>query len=419
MAISQNFPDEGPSLNLNFANSRTLDSRITFTRSSTGTYMNENGLITLAAADSPRFDHSYDENNVESLGLLIEESRTNIQSYSIPNSSNWTTFGATLTENNAISPDGTLTATLFTGTTDNAHFIYRDQTISSSTTYTQSYFVKAGTTNYVQIAPSTGFDSSYQNFDLGNGVLGNGDISTYGGTASITAYPNGWYRISVTMTSTSGGSGRRMVLASITSATDLRLDSAENKTFYVWGAQLEAGSFPTSYIPTTSASVTRSADLASITGTNFSSWFNPSEGTINITYKMGLKTSSTRVFQINNSSTTFQNVIDIVSGSGTGQGGYFFVNTNSVNQGNSVAVNNTGNENTIFKVAGAYKENDLSGGSNKTTQFFTDDVATLPTGLDRVVFSQWDFGSLLCGHLQQVSYYPKRLSNDQLQNLTK
>ena len=82
MSISQNFPDEGPSLNLNFASSRILDPRITFTRTSTGTYLSNNGLVTIASANTPRFDHSYNGSNVQSLGLLIEESRTNLVTYS-------------------------------------------------------------------------------------------------------------------------------------------------------------------------------------------------------------------------------------------------------------------------------------------------------------------------------------------------
>ena len=80
MSINQNFPEVSPSLTLDFANSRRLDPRITFTRSSTATYVGSNGLIKTAPVDEARFDH--DPETLESLGLLIEESRTNLISYS-------------------------------------------------------------------------------------------------------------------------------------------------------------------------------------------------------------------------------------------------------------------------------------------------------------------------------------------------
>ena len=105
MSISQNFPDEGPSLNLNFASSRILDPRITFTRTSTGTYTDKNGLVTIAPTDTPRFDHSYDGSNVQSLGLLIEESRSNLVTYSEDYSINTTTINASITTNTITAPD--------------------------------------------------------------------------------------------------------------------------------------------------------------------------------------------------------------------------------------------------------------------------------------------------------------------------
>ena len=84
MSISQNFPAISPTLNLNFARSKKLDPRITFTRTSSATRTNAQGLIEVVSADTPRFDHSYNSStgSVNSLGLLIEESRTNLISYS-------------------------------------------------------------------------------------------------------------------------------------------------------------------------------------------------------------------------------------------------------------------------------------------------------------------------------------------------
>ena len=113
MSISQNFPEEGPTLNLNFAGSRTLDPRITFTRTQTtsngSTYMGRDGLIKYAGPDEPRFDHRYVNGEIESLGLLIEEMRQNLLDYSA-NFNNWSKVRSYISGVNVLSPDGTETA---------------------------------------------------------------------------------------------------------------------------------------------------------------------------------------------------------------------------------------------------------------------------------------------------------------------
>ena len=258
MSINQNFPNVFPSVSLDFENSKTLDPRITFTRSSVGTYVGADGLIKTAAADEPRFNH--DPETGKSLGLLIEELRTNIHTYSIPDS-NWTQSNCTLTLNNAIAPDNTQTASLFTGTGGSSvgHYIYLNHP-TQETFYTQTFFVKAGTTEFVQIATSTGWQARYANFQLtGDGVVGNEDIV---GPVTIEKYPNGWYRIRVTEKAivSYAGNSARMILSSVDSLTASRISNSSEKTFYVWGAQIEAGLFPTSYIPTSGSTLTRSQD---------------------------------------------------------------------------------------------------------------------------------------------------------------
>ena len=104
------------------------------------------------------------------------------------------------------------------------------------------------------------------------------------------------------------------------------------KRFIIGEHKLEEGSFPTSYIPTSGSTVTRAGETAKITGTNFSSWFNNTEGTIDVSYRLGLNTHDHRVFQIGKS-TTNNDFIDVVTASGGGQGGYVYVNYGGVNQG--------------------------------------------------------------------------------------
>ena len=79
LEFSDDYPTIEPSLKLNFADARALDPRITFTRASTATYVGRDGLIKTAGVNEARFDH--DPTTGESLGLLIEEERTNL----IPN----------------------------------------------------------------------------------------------------------------------------------------------------------------------------------------------------------------------------------------------------------------------------------------------------------------------------------------------
>jgi hypothetical protein len=98
-------------------------------------------------------------------------------------------------------------------------------------------------------------------------------------TASIQAYANGWYRCSATNTCASGASAR--ISNFVNNDSFARSYAGDvTKGLFIWGAQLEAGAFPTSYIPTTTAAATRSADVASITGANFSSWYRQNEGTV-------------------------------------------------------------------------------------------------------------------------------------------
>jgi hypothetical protein len=233
---------------------------------------------------APRFDHN--PTTGESLGLLVEEQRTNQLVQSEDFSTTWPTnsLNVTITSDQSTSPAGTSTADLIVPTTGSAviHAFRQFSSVTSGTTYTQSIFVKAAGYNVVQIAASTGFDGSgtfYRNFLLSTGQLSaNGTIS-----GAITAFPNGWYRISVTAAATSTQSAGRFninILPSDEATANYNYIGDGTSGVYAWGAQLEAGAFPTSYIPTTTASVTRSADVASITGTAFSSWYRQNEGTV-------------------------------------------------------------------------------------------------------------------------------------------
>ena len=308
MSISQNFPNTRPSLNLNFARSKTLDPRITFTRTFTGTYVDESGVIRNAVADEPRFDH--DPVTGECLGLLVEESRSNLITYSeqFDNAAWGTSPVYTVGIDSTTAPDGTTSAEkLIRDTTNTQAQIYRNITgISTDTKFTLSCFCKSA--EWSKIGLREGVATGYwETFDLSVGEkIDNGS----GTTSTITPYPNEWYRISMTLTTTETQTsyGVRIIPLpdSYTSGTPYVNQSGNDVDgLYLWGAQLEEGAFPTSYIPNgTDSQATRNPDNVSMTGDNFSDWYNQSEGSILWRGTIhSIPISGSRIFEIYNSST--------------------------------------------------------------------------------------------------------------------
>ena len=196
--------------------------------------------------------------------LLVEEQRTNLllRSAEFDNAS-WTKSNASVTANSISAPDGTATAdTLIEDTATNTHLVQISGiSVTNGTAYTLSCYAKPAGRNFVQLLLTGGFVSNVQAIvDLTNGTVG----TTLGSpVVTVTSLVNGWYRVSITATTTS------------TTTTTVQIRVASNSTsgfyqgdgtsgIYIWGAQLEVGAFPTSYIPTTTAAVTRSASLADL-----------------------------------------------------------------------------------------------------------------------------------------------------------
>ena len=400
-----------PTLNLDFANSQSLDKRITFSRGSIGTRVNRNGLIETIPANLPRFD--FDPVTGECRGLLIEESRQNLLTYS-DDFSLWSVSNGSVQSNVITAPDGNTTADKLVenSASGNKEVSRSSITFTSGTSLTFSCFVKAEERNLFRFGFTTGFFASGTSayFNLSNGTVSliQGGITS----ASIIPYPNGWYRCVATVLPTSSGSGN-VHITLVRSGTQPNYVGDGTSGIYLWGAQLEEGAFPTSYIPTEASTRTRAADNARITGKNFSEWYRPDEGTIysKQTFNGTLPNENYgSVWAINN----YPN--DIVMTYNPNNFAGFFVRNNYVVQ---VSSSPTVNVKVPFKNIVTVKTKDFVQISNVFSPQ-TNTSGVLPNVVGPFVIG----GSVSNGikgsqTISRLTYYPVRLSNSQLQTLTK
>lgn len=387
-----------PKLALDFTTA-SLDPRITFTRAGdTATVVNSTGLIEGVLANTPRFD--YDPITLVCKGLLIEEARTNLLLNSNDFTSTWVNSG-TVTANNAISPDGTLNAAKFEGGVS-----YQDVVkAASAITYTTSLYFKQGSGN-LTLRLSDGLVANYAQvvFNLATGVISTA-ASVLGNftnaSATISSAGGDYYRVTLTCTSNT--------------VTTIRTRYAFTGTGnYTWlyGAQLEAGAFATSYIPTTTTALTRNADVATMTGTNFSSWFNASEGTFVANFVARVSTSGpTGVFSANNSSSSYAIDNRVQSGYVFGRVADGGVNQCFINMG---AVTTSQTVSSVL----AYKANDFIAARNGASPV-TDTSGTVPTLPNRMLLGGIDNNAFpLNSHLVALRFYPQHLTSDEVQSFS-
>lgn len=368
--------------------------------------------LMFASPDQPRFDH--DVLTGESKGLLIEESRTNLISYSEDfTASFWNeNRSGTITNdhilpNQTISPDGVSLASKIVPTNNNGvHYIATSnlENISQNTVYSASFYVKAAEIDTIAIAFKK-YDGSvnWVNFDLTN--ITATPVHTFD-DYSIQDVGNGWRKCVVSLNlGTGSGSNPGLLYMYVKEASAWTGNNYDG--VYVWGAQVEAGSFPTSYIKTSGASATRSADNASITGENFSSWYRQDEGSL---YSEVNTLASSSHSRISMSDGTSSNRIFISNGIYP-----LYINKNGdiqVRESSGAIVN------VYSKRAAGLKKNDfalsIDGGDP-----LLDTSGDLPL-VDRLAFSTSHiFDNHVNGHIKKLSYYPQRLTNEQLQQLTK
>ena len=419
-----------PTFSRDFAGEKTLNNgtgpAITFTRASNATFFDASGVLQTASNNEPRFDH--DPATGASRGLLIEETRTNLLERSAEfDNAYWTKLRSSVTANSTTAPDGTASAdTLVEDTTTNTHSVYRPITHSgAASTVTYSIFAKQKERPRVQfdLIATVGSDSTGVRctFNLLNGTAGSvlgtqtGTGSPGTGTASITNVGNGWYRCSLTLVPTAGiAPTTNQIYVSTHNGTGASYTGDNTSGLYIWGAQLEAGAFATSYMPTASAAATRSADSAVVTP--ISGFYNGTEGTIYNEFSVPVLDGASIVrgiVTITNS--TFSNRL-VAGFRGTGAQFFTLVN-NNVEDLNVTGTAGLIVANAVAKSCVAYKSADSARSLNGTTAVAITSAITIPTR-ERLLLGQSGATVVVNGHIRKVAYYPKRLSNALLQQLT-
>lgn len=399
------------SLELNFLQG-SLDARVTFARADAttcATYFDATGKLATAAANIPRFD--YDPVTLLPRGLLIEESRQNLllQSRDMTQAA-WTKTDVTPARTQ-VGLDGVAnTACLMTEGSAGTAATVQSATVAAGSTITASIVLKRGNTDWVRLTaggPSltNGADAW---FNLNTGAKGSVSARGTGtsNSSTITSLGGGWYRCAVTTLPDGAYTSATMQIAS--ASADASTSRVSGATYIVDAAQLESGSWASSIIPTTTTALTRAADSASMASTNFSSWFSATEGTFVAEADF--------------------NTVSIATSSGvvgTGASARFMYRTASegkLKTYDGTTITATGNATTagaVFKsavsyTAGVSKSLVLNGGT-----VVDDPTCPAPyTAGTALYIGDYNAGAYLNGHIRSLRFYPKRLSNSQIQALT-
>ena len=418
-------PGISAALDLKFAStlSLTSSSGITpsYSRASTGTYFNSSGVLTSAAVNAPRFDHTYNGTSWISRGLLVEEQRTNLQlaSSDLGNGSYWSTLNMSISANSGNAPDGTATADFLvpsagTGT----KYIYSNPTPYTKTAGANnavSIFAKSSDFQYITIQALDNGSGAYihAGFDLLNGIVGSsatGGVATFV-SSSIQNVGNGWYRC-VVVGSSSGTQGRIAIgvggNATLTSTGD------GVKGAFIWGVQAEDNvSFPTSYIPTTSAAVTRNAEVINLSGA-VSGCIGQTEGTIYAEVDLRNLNSGVfrRVFSLHD--TTTSNVIQVFTSDSSSLLTASVITSGVVQASIATASVVTG----VAKIAIGYALNNVAFFVNGLQVGATDTSATIPACSAINIGASAAGSSFFNDRIRSVALYTTRLTNQELAALT-
>jgi hypothetical protein len=364
---------------------------------------------TSTAYYGPRFD--YDPVTLQPKGLLIEEQRSNLLTYSEQfDNAAWSVARCSISANTTTAPDGTTSAdSLVEDTTSNSHPVFRTVLSLTAIAYTGCCYIKSSARTQARIAfANTAFAASpYCDFDL-SAVTANG---ANGGTGTITKLSNGWYRCTLTATAGAAGSGD-MYIQPLLAGAPSYLGTGVT-ALYLWGAQLEAGAFATSYIPTVASQVTRTADNASMIGNNFARWYNVNTGTLfaqAIPSEAPATDGVVRFAAAIYDTVAYPNAVRLERLAG------LFRDVQTVG-GSSIVATSTWSTGATGKAAGAYENSNSAAVFNAGTVIPIS--GAVPVGVVELgIGGNSSGGNNWCGHISRIAYYPRRLANTELQGIT-
>lgn len=413
----------GSSLSLNFINdnyslgaigsqksTKSFSDIITFTRASGGGRFNAQGQYEWLPANQPRID--YDPVTGAPRGLLIEEQRTRLNTVST-GATLLTPTTATYVDDGTLFIDGTTPFRKLVEDTSNSihHGVPAKVSLLANTTYTAQYVVKAaGRTKFRLEAESAALWATAAPKVTYN-LIAVTAVGESGATGTIKAIGGG--RFIVTFTATTGAtpinSSIYPVLLNASGGASYAGDGVSG--IYISGHQLEAGAFATSLIVGEGSQVTRSADVASVN--TLSPWYNASEGTIVASFAEGLGfyppvftlddgTGNNRFYIYRNAASATQSTLLSADGSAAG-----------VSIFNSLSPTETGDGTLAFAYANNSFALAFKGGA-----VVTDTSGAVPTNTTLSIGNNTPTGRKLNGHIRILSYYPRRLSNTELQEIT-
>jgi hypothetical protein len=396
------------------------DGDFDFTRASIATRVNAEGLIESVASGVPRLDYPLLNGVVQSCpALLLEPARTNLLTYSeeLDNAA-WTKSNVTISANAIVSPDGGVDAdkVVEDSANTNKHIRAINTNLTSGTAYQVSFFLKPDNCNYIGIreGASSGDAITYSFSSLTTSLQG----SRFGVLKS-EQYPNGWIRLSVLFTATTTAThnfrlhllGNDYNQTTNTSVGTYTYTGDGVSGVYAWGAQLEAGSYATSYIPTSGTTVARAAEVCNGAGT--SAEFNDSEGVLFAEISSLANDGTTRRYSISDGGFTNRVTVELDETANTIKS--FIVSDNTLVYSPSETINSTLQNN---KIAVKYKANDFSLWINGF-ELNVDTSGAAPIGLSQMQFNDGDGpGSPFYGKTKQLIAFDAALTDEELEDLT-
>jgi len=374
-----------------------------FTRSGSATRINSQGLIETVASGVSRLNYPMIDGVVKGCPYhILEPQSTNAINYSEDfTQTTWSKVNLSVTSNNSISPDGSLNASLITSTANGS---YLSDSLTSYDPSTFSLFVKYVDHQFIQLY-SGASGNFYATFDIKNSVVGANGAAT--DNVKIDNYGNGWFRISCVFSGVAAGSTARIGFAQSLNSTWGGLNTSFGTSFLSFGSQFESNSYLTSYIKTTSAAVTRSAETAN--GSGDAATFNDSEGVLMLEASALANDGTSRQIAISDGNTS--------------QRVYFGFRSNSnefllSSRDSSYIVATIGDVTNFNKYAFQYKSGNFKAFINGFNYTLDADGGLLPTGLNTLNFNNGAGGDSFYGKTKQLQYFDTALTDSELEQLT-